>query len=154
MCSGYNRPIMEVVLEAARAQGLLPEAWTCGNDEGTNGRPTPWMAVEVATALNAYPLGSVVKVDDTTPGIAEGLNAGMWTVGVSRSGSYVGVGAGEVEGLGVEELAHREGVAKEAMHGAGAHYVISGVEDLPGVVDDINARIAAGEVAATAGQRE
>lgn len=55
--------------EAGKA-GLVPDAWTCGNDAGTNGRPSPWMSVELAQKLNVYPLWECVKVDDTAVGIA------------------------------------------------------------------------------------
>ena len=37
--------------------------------------------------LGVSPVDPCVKVDDTTPGIEEGLNAGMWTVGLAMSGN-------------------------------------------------------------------
>ena len=81
-CSGYNDAIMASVAEAAAALpveqggGVKVEASACANAAGNNGRPKPWMAVEVALALDAWPLRACVKVDDTPVGIGEGLNAG------------------------------------------------------------------------------
>lgn len=40
-----------------------------------------------------------VKVDDTLPGIEEGLNAGLWTVAVAVSGNEVGLSLSDWEAL-------------------------------------------------------
>lgn len=55
------------------------------------GRPGPLMMYRCFADLGVYPPHTVVKVDDTTPGIAEGLAAGTWTVGVTASGNEVGL---------------------------------------------------------------
>ncbi len=57
------------------------------------------MSTRVAESLDVYPLSACVKVDDTIPGILEGLNAGMWTVGVAASGNEMGLGREESEAL-------------------------------------------------------
>lgn len=36
------------------------------------------------------PMEAMVVVDDTVPGLEAGLNAGMWTVGVAKSGNELG----------------------------------------------------------------
>jgi hypothetical protein len=41
-------------------------------------------------ALDVWPASAVIKVDDTLPGIAEGVAAGCLTVGVALSGNAVG----------------------------------------------------------------
>ena len=145
-CSGYNTAIMAAVLEGAAAEGLVLEANTCGNAAGSNGRPKPWMAAEVAAALDAWPLSACVKVDDTLPGIAEGLNAGMWTVGVTASGNELGMDEAELAAAeGTPELEERLRAAKARFTAAGAHYVLRSAADLGPVIEDINKRIAAGE---------
>jgi beta-phosphoglucomutase-like phosphatase (HAD superfamily) len=114
----------------------------------TNGRPKPWMSTRVAEALDAYPLFACVKVDDTLPGIAEGLNAGMWAVGVARSGNEMGLDEQEDAALlAAQPAAHaaRLAAARERMRAAGAHYVVDSVKDLLPVLDEINARLAKGE---------
>jgi phosphonoacetaldehyde hydrolase len=121
------------------------DANTCANAAGTNGRPKPWMAAEVAAALDAWPLAAVVKVDDTLPGIGEGLHAGMWTVGVARTGNELGLDEAEAAALPADELAARLAAARARFAGAGAHYVINSVADLLPVIDDIERRLAAGE---------
>merc|ERR1719153_2165088 len=41
--------------------------------------------------LDVWSPQSVVKVDDTTGGIKAGLYGGMWTVGIAKTGNYVGM---------------------------------------------------------------
>ena len=114
----------------------------------TNGRPKPWMSTRVAEALDAYPLRGCVKVDDTLPGIEEGLNAGMWAVGVARSGNEMGLDAREEAALLEQQPqvhAARLNGARSRMQAAGAHYVVDSVADLEPVLKAIEARLAAGE---------
>ena len=68
-------------------------------DEVPAGRPAPWMAITSAMQLGVYPLEACVKVGDTLVDIAEGLNAGMWTVGISKTGNELGLSQSEVEAL-------------------------------------------------------
>ena len=106
------------------------------------------MSTRVAEALDAYPLWACAKVDDTLPGIAEGLNAGMWTVGVARSGNEFGLDeAGDAALLAADPGAHaaRLAAARSRLAGAGAHFVVDSVAELLPVVDEINARLARGE---------
>ena len=49
----------------------------------------------------------MVKVDDTEVGIAEGLNAGCWTVGVALTGNVFGLNADEAAALDPEDFASR-----------------------------------------------
>jgi phosphonoacetaldehyde hydrolase len=39
--------------------------------------------------MGIYPINAVVKVDNTVPGILEGINAGCWTVGVYKWSNYI-----------------------------------------------------------------
>ena len=49
------------------------------------------MCYRLAMDLRIYPLFACVKIGDTESDMAEGLNAGMWTIGVTRSGNAVGL---------------------------------------------------------------
>jgi len=60
-------------------------------DEVPAGRPEPWMLLRAMEEMRVFPPSCVVKVGDTEADIAEGLNAGAWTVGVTRTGNYVGL---------------------------------------------------------------
>ena len=50
-------------------------------------------------ALGVWPAETVVKVDDTPPGIGEGVNAGTWTVGLALTGNIAGLSAEELAAM-------------------------------------------------------
>lgn len=142
--TGYTRAMMDVVLPEAEKQGYVPDALVCP-DEVPAGRPYPWMIYQNLIQLQIYPAEAVVKVGDTLPDIEEGLNAGLWTVGVTLSGNLLGLSEAEVAALPAAELAaQREAIAKQ-LYQSGAHYVIDGIWDLPLVLDDIQMRLKHGE---------
>lgn len=142
--TGYTRDIMEPLLPLAAEQGYTPDNLVCAGDLPA-GRPTPLMMYRCFLDLAVWPAAAVVKVDDTEPGIAEGLAAGCWTVGVAMTGNAVGLTAAELGGLDPGERERRRSDAGERLRGAGAHVVIDGVADLLPVLDAIDERLAQGE---------
>jgi beta-phosphoglucomutase-like phosphatase (HAD superfamily) len=75
--------------------------------------------------------GAVIKVDDTEPGIAEGVEAGCVTVGLTLSGNEAGLTPDELAALSpAERAALHERVAAKLI-AAGADYVIGTVAELP-----------------------
>jgi phosphonoacetaldehyde hydrolase len=134
--TGYTAELMKVLIPAARDQGLQFDAMVCADDV-PQGRPAPWMCLELARRLDAYPVDAIVVVDDTTVGIEAGLNAGMWTVGVSQSGNLVGLGQEELAALDPQERRRRVETASEELLAAGAHFVIPTVADLPSVLQKL-----------------
>ncbi len=92
--------------------------------------------------LGVWPAWSAVKVDDTEVGIAEGLNAGCWTVGVAVTGNVFGLSEAETAALPPEDFARRRAAAGARLAAAGAHYVVDGVADLLPVVVAIEGRLA------------
>jgi phosphonoacetaldehyde hydrolase len=142
--TGYSRRLMDVVEFEARRRGFEPDAIVCADDVPA-GRPAPWMCFENMKRLDVWPVQACVKVDDTLPGIEAGLNAGMWSIGVVKTGNEIGLSGEEVDALPrteYEELSHR---GRERMSQAGAHFVIDGVADLMPVIDEIEANLQHGE---------
>ncbi|UOK70381.1 phosphonoacetaldehyde hydrolase [Ancylobacter polymorphus] len=142
--TGYTREIMAKITPIAAAQGFVADAMACTGDV-PDGRPTPFLMWKVLTDLQVYPPFTVVKIDDTEVGIAEGLNAGAWTVGVAVSGNVFGLSRADTEALPPAEFAARRALAVSKLAAAGAHYVIDSVADLPAVLAVINGRLARGE---------
>ena len=142
--TGYTRPMMEVLVPEARAKGYRPDAVVCPSEVPT-GRPYPWMCYLNAIRLGVHPMSAMVKIGDTLSDIEEGLNAGMWTVGITRSGNLLGLSEPETERLPPDELASRLRAAEEALQRAGAHYTVEGIWEALPVIEAIEARLAAGE---------
>jgi phosphonoacetaldehyde hydrolase len=86
-----------------------------------------------------------VKVGDTEADIAEGLNAGAWTVGITKTGNYVGLGREEAAATPSRQLAQLVRDAAARLRGAGAHYLIGSIGELPPVLDEIEIGLALGE---------
>jgi phosphonoacetaldehyde hydrolase len=142
--TGYNRAMMDELVPAAARFGYCPDSVVCSSDAPA-GRPEPWMAMLSAMELRAFPPRCVVKVGDTVPDIAEGLNAGMWTVAIALTGNELGLSAAELANLSPDELDTRRERAHLHLADAGAHYVIDGIWSLPRVLEEIDERLRDGE---------
>lgn len=144
-CSGYPRAVMEKLVPAAASLGYAPDYWVATDDLAVGGRPGPWMALQNVIALGVDSVAHCVKVDDAVPGIEEGINAGMWSVGLAVSGNEFGATWEAYQAMSAEEIATRREQAANKLYAAGAHYVVDSLADLPAVITEINARLAQGE---------
>jgi phosphonoacetaldehyde hydrolase len=142
--TGYSRDMMEINLKDAAKQGYAPDL-TISASEVPHGRPFPYMCLENVIRLGVSTVEACVKVDDTIPGIEEGLNAGMWTVGFAVSGNEVGLSLAEWNRLPAAEQQTRRARAYQRMEQCGAHYVVDSIADFMPCIDDIQARIHRGE---------
>jgi phosphonoacetaldehyde hydrolase len=136
--TGYTRSIMERVLPVAAEQGYSPDNLVCADDL-PEGRPGPLGMYQCFVDLRVYPPETVVKVDDTEPGIAEGVAAGCVTVGVSLSGNFVGLTPEELAALPDSEVEKLRSVAAAKLIAAGADHVIDTVADLPALLERLDA---------------
>ncbi len=144
-CSGYPRAVMEKLVPAAKALGYQPDYWIASDDLLAGGRPGPWMALQNVIELGVGSVSACIKVDDAVPGIEEGRNAGMWSVGLAVSGNEFGKTWDEYQGMPIDEVNALKQQATEKLYAAGAHYVIDTLADLPSVIEIINSRLANGE---------
>jgi len=142
--TGYIRSMMDILAPKAKENGYEPDCIVCP-DEVPAGRPYPWMCYENAIQLGIFPMQSIVKVGDTLVDIEEGLNAGMWTVGLSLTGNLLGLTEEKVDGLSPQEREDRLKKIETQLYQVGAHYVIDGIWDLPDVLVDIEFRLKQGE---------
>lgn len=142
--TGYAREMVGELLELAKEQGYSPASNVCAT-EVPQARPWPHMALKNAIELGVSNLAACVKVDDTPTGIEEGLNAGMWTIGVAVSGNQLGLSREQWEVLDAAEQQRLRTRAYEVLARAGAHYVIDSVADICPVLEEIERRLARGE---------
>lgn len=131
--TGYTRSIMERVAPLAAAQGYMPLNMVCADDL-PEGRPGPLGMYQCFIDLAIYPPETVLKVDDTPPGIAEGVAAGCPTVGVALSGNIAGKTPEALATLSEAEIAAIRSEATTILTAAGATHVIDTVADLPALI--------------------
>lgn len=142
--TGYPREVMDVVIREAKAQGYEPDSIVTAGDTPL-GRPGPFPALKALIEMGVYPVEAVVKIGDTVVDIEEGLNGGMWAVGVTVTGNEVGLSVEEWAALGPDEQDRLRGRAAAKLAAAGAHYVIDSVVDIMPILDEIEAALARGE---------
>ncbi|MFH1137841.1 MAG: phosphonoacetaldehyde hydrolase [Pseudomonadota bacterium] len=142
--TGYTRPMVEVLAAEAKRKGYEPDAVVSSSDVPA-GRPYPFGCYLNAVKLGVYPLEAMVKIGDTIADIQEGLNAGMWTIGLTKTGNGVGLPEDEVAAMDQGVLRARLEELEAAYIRAGAHYAVEGIGDCSAIIEDINARLARGE---------
>ncbi|MFI8480267.1 phosphonoacetaldehyde hydrolase [Pseudomonas sp. NPDC078700] len=143
-CSGYPKQVMDKVVELAAVAGYTPDH-VVASDEVPKGRPSPAQALANVIALGIDDVAACVKVDDTEPGILEGRAAGMWTVALRFSGNFLGLSWDQYSALSSEQLAAERQRIDGLFAASRPHYLIDTINQLPGVIEQINARLARGE---------
>ena len=144
-CSGYPAVVMAKVVELARENGYTPD-YVVATDEVPNGRPYPAQSLANVIALGIDDVAACVKVDDTWPGILEGRSAGMWTVALTCSGNALGLTYEQYKGLPADKLEAERARIGQMFEASHPHYLIDTIAELPAVIDDINKRLARGEM--------
>jgi phosphonoacetaldehyde hydrolase len=132
------------VIPVAARDGYSPDA-SVTPDEVGGGRPKPFMCYRNAILLGVFPLWRCVKIGDTPADIAEGINAGMWTIGITATGNEIGLSRGEWEALPPDARAAREKDAGRRLSEASAHFTAASLADCTEILDEIERRLAAGE---------
>jgi phosphonoacetaldehyde hydrolase len=93
-----------------------------------------------AERIKVFPPSAIIAVDDTPVGVEAARNAGMWAVGIARTGSELGLSqaaADELERADPAEYTGRLEAVRSRLRQAGAQYVIDSLRDLLPVVEQI-----------------
>lgn len=138
--TGYFHEAAEVCYTACREQGFVPDFAICADDVPA-GRPRPWMIFRCMEALDVYPPRRVVKVGDTLVDIADGLNAGAWSVAVVDSSNEMGLSEADFAALSEAEREDRRESVRAAFIAADADEVMNTLADLPAYVLELNRRL-------------
>ncbi|MBN2313817.1 MAG: phosphonoacetaldehyde hydrolase [Sedimentisphaerales bacterium] len=142
--SGYFTEAMEINFREAKKQGYVPDVNACASDVPA-GRPEPWMVMSNMQQARIFPPEAVVKIDDTKPGIAEGLNAGTWTIGLAKTGNEVGLNEKELAALPADEVKRKVERAADGLAKSGAHYVVESIADVPPIITEIEQKLKLGD---------
>jgi len=132
--TGYPRIVADPTIESAAGQGYRPDATVCA-DEVPAGRPAPWMIFRNMEQLGVFPPTAVLKVGDTVPDITAGVNAGVRTIGITRTGSEVGLSPADWEQLDADAQQAAVDRAERVLLQAGADDVLDSVAGLPDWID-------------------
>lgn len=138
--TGYTKEMMDIVIPAAAEQGYHVDNHVT-SDGLPAGRPYPYMIYKNMCDLNVPFRTSVLKYGDTISDIKEGINAGVWTVGVVLGSNELGLTEEEVNNMPADELKKRMMDVRYRMYAAGAHYVVDSIEELPALIEAINTRM-------------
>jgi phosphonoacetaldehyde hydrolase len=141
--TGYNNEMMKILTEAAAKQGYIPDCVVCATDVPA-GRPAPWMAFRNAEKMGIYPMQTIVKIGDTVSDIKEGVNAGMWSVGVIMSSNEMGLTREDLYNIDQEDIDLLKENVKDTFFNAGAHFVIDTLSETEELILKINNRLAKG----------
>jgi len=143
-CTGYSRSMLDVLAQASAEQGYVPDVHVAATEVRV-GRPAPFMPWEVAHRLEISSADRCVVVGDTVVDVQSGRAAGMWSVGVARTGSLVGRDEASLQACAPEELAVEVASARQMLLAAGAHLVIDDLTELPDALDMLEGRRQKGE---------
>lgn len=135
--TGYTRAMMDIVEPQAAAKGYQPDCCVTSNNLPA-GRPSPYMIYQNMIHLKVENPLSIVKVGDTIADIKEGVNAGVWSIGVILGSSEMGLNIEETLAMDRHFLHKQMKQVRYKMYRAGAHYVIDTLKDLPYIIDIIN----------------
>jgi len=138
--TGYVAEMMKNILPIATSRGLIPDS-VVNSSEVSAGRPAPWMIYRNCENMNVFPLSHMVKIGDTVADIQEGINAGMWTIGLTKSGNELGLSLTEAESADPVWIAHKIALADRKMTNNGADFVTEGVWDCWRILEEIDEQI-------------
>lgn len=137
--TGFNYENMMQVQHRLNKNGIYLDSYVSSTCLGKPARPNPSMIYKNMNNLNIIKSNEVVKVDDTVVGIEEGKNAGCWTVGVAKWSTYMKVKSiDELIFIKEDEIRDRLIHSTDVLKQSGADYVIDDLNELPGVINQIN----------------
>ena len=165
--TGYTGEMMDILMREGLKQGYIPDSSVTATGHVTindlrfpspiyqdlgfkyskshigipEGRPGPWMCILNAMLLNIYPPYLCAKIGDTIPDIKEGVNAGMWTIGLAKSGNEIGKTKEEVERMDKGELTDKLSSVYLNMYKAGADFVVDTIAEVPEKLDEISSML-------------
>lgn len=138
--TGYTKEMLDIVASKAKVFGYSPD-FRITSTEVPAGRPYPYMIYQNMVNLAIPNRHSVIKIGDTTVDMKEGKSAGVWTVGILKGGSELGLSQNEVETMNPVELRALMDETAKRLYCAGADYVIEEIKDLIHIIDIINEKM-------------
>ena len=139
-CTGYPRPVAEKMAERAALAGFFPDCLVCATDVA-KGRPSPDMCLEILRRFGLSEPRRVVKIGDTVQDVLEGKNAGLWTIGVTLTGSLTGLSEEELAALTPAQREAAEEKAGRELTAAGADFLAPDIPSCLPLLERIDAML-------------
>lgn len=137
--TGFDKEQIERVKSILKSNGIELDSYVSSTCLDKPGRPFSYMIHENMNRLNISSPKNVIKLDDTKSGIREGINAGCWTIGVSRWSVYMNVNDySEINNLSTDNLINKIENSKKTLQKSGPNMIINDLRELPKIIDDIN----------------
>lgn len=143
--TGYTSSMMEVVVANARQKGYSPDVYFTPDNTHSKGRPYPYMIYRNMEALQLSASWKVVKVGDTVSDVKEGVNAGVWSVGVVIGSSELGLSMDEFQAMAESEREAAISKVEQTFIRHGADFTIRTMRELPQLIERINGMLADGQ---------
>lgn len=143
--TGYTSKMMDIVAPNAAEKGYCPDVYVTPDETNSVGRPYPYMIYRNMEKLKLSAAWKTVKVGDTVSDMKEGVNAGVWTVGIIVGSSEMGLSIDEFQAL--TEADQEAAIAKTAQtfRENGADFTIESMKELPPLIEKINSLISVGK---------
>lgn len=142
--TGYTNTMMDVVVPHAKQKGYAPDVYVTPDDTNSVGRPYPFMIHRNMEKLKLSAAWRTVKVGDTVSDIQEGVNAGVWSVGVIVGSSEMGLSQEAYNALTQVDKNAVIAKTKATFIENGADFTIETMCELPELIESINELIATG----------
>lgn len=136
--TGYTTKMMAVVKEGAARLGYTPDTIVTADDVSGYGRPYPYMIFENMKRLQLSHVDEVIKVGDTVSDIKEGVQAGIYTVGVLVGSSEMGLSEAAYARLSVEDRQKIIAATKAKFEAAGANATIETMAQLLPLIERLH----------------
>lgn len=145
LTTGFTKKMSDILRSEAEKQGVFLDTTVAGDEVECGARPSPSMLFKNLDHLGLSantPMAAVVKIDDTVSGVGEGINAGCWTVALTRWSNYTNYDSLEqLLAASKCEVDRRSKNARRILENSGAHYIIEDINGLPDVIYDINEKL-------------
>ena len=137
--TGFNKENMDIIRGKLERNNIYLDRYISSTCLDKPSRPHPFMIQKIMNDFNIIDPKSIIKVDDTSVGIPEGMRAGCWTVGVARWSINMNISTIEdAYGLHLFEVKDKLQGSRETLYSAGADFVIDTLDELPKVIENIN----------------
>ena len=133
--TNWNSDISSKARLEASKQGLFLDL-LISRDNLVNGRPSSDGIKKIMSYFDVRNTRLILKIDDTPLGITEGVNANVWTCGITKFSTLLNVLPNDlvIKPRNIKEVTER-------LYKEGADYVVSDISEIPKVIESINTRL-------------